>query len=338
MNEKRTNETTTMGRILRWLAGAATVLLVGHPGAWAADYPSRPLAIVVPAATGGPTDILARLVAEGMSRQLRQTVIVENTPGGGGTIALRRVARAEPDGYTLVLANVGMLAATPALHNDLQYDALTDLAALASVADSPMVLSVKNDLPATNLAEFADYVRANAGKLNYGSAGVGSSTHLGGILVNTALGVDVQPIHYRGGGQAITDVMAGHIDYMIESATTAVASVGSKRVKGLAVLSKSRMSTLPDVPSSDEAGFPDLNFDIWNMLLTPAATPPDRIETLSEALVALLSEPSFIDKLSQLGLVLPPPAHRGAQGAADLLRDDTRKWRRILTDAGLAVN
>ncbi|NYT22767.1 tripartite tricarboxylate transporter substrate binding protein [Alcaligenaceae bacterium] len=333
------NETTTTGCILRWLAGVATALLAGHAGGvWAADYPSRPLAIVVPAATGGPTDILARLVAEGMSRQLQQTVIVENTPGGGGTIALRRVARAEPDGHTLVLANVGMLAATPTLHNDLQYDALTDLVALASVADSPMVLSVKNDLPVANLAEFADYVRANAGKLNYGSAGVGSGTHLGGILVNTALGVDVQPIHYRGGGQAITDVMAGHIDYMIESATTAVASVGSKRVKGLAVLSESRMSTLPDVPSSAEAGFPDLNFDIWNMLLAPAATPPDRIETLSGALVALLSEPDFVDQLSQLGLILPPSAHRSAQGAADLLRDDTRKWRRILTDAGLAVN
>lgn len=329
--------TTGVARAGRRACGALVLALAGLAPAVAETFPNRALTLVVPAAAGSATDILARLFAEGMARDLQQPVVVENLPGAGGTIGQRKVARAEADGYTLVIGNVGLLAATPWLHKDLPYDALKDFTPIASIADSPTVLSVKKDLPVNDLGQFADYIKRHASDVYYGTAGAGTSTHLGAVLVNQAIGAKVEAVHYRGAGQAIADVMAGHIDYMVESSATAVASAASGRLKPLAVLRKERIAVLPDVPAAGEAGFVDLSFDIWNMLLVPGGTPPERVERLNASVNRQLDNPAVREQLQQLGMTLPGTEQRSVEGAARLLTDETTKWQQILVAAGLAV-
>ena len=223
--------------------------------------------------------MLARVIAESLGKSLGQTVIVENTPGAGGTVGNTRAARATPDGYTLLIGNVGTLAVTATLYRNLSYDVLRDFIPVASVGDAPQIVSARKDFPALGLDEFAAYLRQNAPKLNFGAAGVGSGTWLGGQLLNVGLGVKVNGVNYRGAGQAVNDVMAGHIDYMVESTTTAVRYVKSGMVKGVVVLRAKRLAALPEVPSAGESGFPDLHYDIWNMILVPAGTPAPVVTT-----------------------------------------------------------
>ena len=324
-------------RRVLWGVGLCAGLMAGAAAsaASAPDYPSRPLTMLVPFTAGGATDVLARAVAEGLSKQMKQPVVVENVPGAGGSVGQSRAARSTPDGYTMLLGNVGTLAANASLYKNLSYDVLTDFKAVASVGDAPQVLSVRADFPANTLDEFATYAKANGSTMNFGTAGVGSGSFLGGVLLNAALGTKVPAVHYRGAAQATADVMAGHIDYTIESSSTAVSSISSRKIKGLAILSDKRVGVLPDVPATSETAYPQLRYAIWNMLLVPKGVPDEQVAALNAAIQKVLADPGMQARYEQMGLGVPSDDHRSAAGAARLLADEVARWRKLLLEAGI---
>jgi tripartite-type tricarboxylate transporter receptor subunit TctC len=238
-------------RPVRGLLCAA--LVVSSLAAHAQGFASRPVKLIVPATAGGPSDVLARTLAPVLAVELGQPVVVENVPGGGGSVAQSRLALAKPDGHTLFLGNVGQVAANPNFVGRLPYDTARDFRAIASVADAPQVLTVRADLPVRDFDQFADYVKAHAREMNWATAGIGSGAHLGGLRVNAAIGVEVNAVHYPGSAQAVTEVMAGRLDYMVESITTAVASVASGKVRAIAVLGGERSGAMPGVSAIAEA-------------------------------------------------------------------------------------
>jgi tripartite-type tricarboxylate transporter receptor subunit TctC len=324
-------------RVIRLAAGAlaafGTVAILPH--ARAAGFPERPITLIVPFAAGGPTDILARVMAEGLSRELGQPVVVENTPGAGGTIGTARVARATPDGYTLVIGNVGTLASNATLYKSLPYNVLTDLIPLASLGDAPQVVSARKDLPVTGLDQFATYARQHAATMNSGAAGIGSGSFLGSVLLNAKLGIKINNANYRSAGQALNDVAAGHIDYLVDSTTTSTAFIKSGLVKGVVVLRPKRIKALPDVPSAGESGFPDLHYDIWNMMLAPKGTPAPVVARLSQALRKAINDPRTQAHLAPAGVEVPAERQQTPEGAAELLARSVETWRTLL--AGLNV-
>ncbi|MEI2416941.1 tripartite tricarboxylate transporter substrate binding protein [Orrella sp. JC864] len=315
--------------------GLAALGLAAVPAAQAQDYPARPVTLLVPFTGGGATDVLARAVAEGLAKELKQPVIVENVPGAGGSVGQARAARSPADGYTLLLGNVGTLAANASLYRNLSYDILADFTALASVGDAPQVLSIRADFPARTLEEFADYARQNGERMNSGTAGVGSGSFLGGVVLNEALGIKVPPVHYRGAAQTIADVMAGHIDYTIESSSTAVGSIASGKVRGLVVLRPERVAVLPDVPAAGETRYPGLHYDIWNMMLVPKGVPEPVLEKLNAAINRALATPALRQRYEQMGVALPSQEHRSLAGSAELLRSEVARWKTLLEQAGV---
>jgi tripartite-type tricarboxylate transporter receptor subunit TctC len=299
-----------------------------------AAYPDRALTLIVPFAAGGPTDVMARVVAESLSKVIGQPVIVENTPGAGGTVGGTRASRAPGDGYTMLIGNGGTLAVNATLYKNLSYDVLKDFIPIASIGDAPQIISARKDFPAIGLDEFAAYLKQNASRLNFGTAGVGSGTWLGGQLINVRLGVKVNGVNYRGAGQAVNDVMAGHIDYMVESTTTAVKYVKSGLVKGVVVLRPKRIAALPDVPSAGESGFPDLLYDIWNMILVPKGTPPEVVKKLNQSLVLALQTPELRARFEAAGIEDPAPDQKTPEGARALLTSEVARWRPVIIDLG----
>lgn len=318
-------------RQLLALLGAA--MLAPLP-ALAQDYPARPITIVVPATAGGPTDVLTRLIAQGMARDLGQAVVVENVSGASGSIGQARVARAAPDGYTLLVGNVGLLAVTGAFYDKLPYDAGRDFLPIASLGDAAQVLSVRASLPVANLDEFAAYVRNHQAGMNYGTAGMGSGAHLGALLLNEAIGANVQPVHYRGGIQATQDVMAGNLDYMIESSSTAVASIASGKVKGLAVLRPQRVDVLPGVQATGESKFPQLHYDIWNMLVAPRGIDAAVANRLNASINKVLADPEVHRQFAQMGLSVPSERHRSLAGSGELLTSEIARWKSLVDRSG----
>ena len=307
-------------------------LAAGHSAQ--AAFPEKPVTLIVPFAAGGPTDVLARVVGESLGKVLGQPVIVENTPGAGGTVGNTRASRAPGDGYTLLIGNGGTLAVSATLYKNLNYDVLTDFIPVASIGDAPQIVSARKDFPATGLDEFAAYLKQNAAKLNFGAAGVGSGTWLGGQLINVKLGVKVNGVNYRGAGQAVNDVMAGHLDYMVESTTTAVRYVKSGMVKGVVVLRPKRIKALPEVPSAGESGYPDLLYDIWNMLLVPKGTPAAVVAQLNEAIRRAIQSPEVQAKFDAAGIELPSEIQQTQAGAAELLKSEVARWRPVIIELG----
>lgn len=319
------------------LRRTCTAALLTLPAlAWAA-YPEKPITIIVPFAAGGPTDVLTRVIAERMARDLAQPMVVENMPGAGGTVGNARAARAKPDGYTVLAGNVGTLAASNSFYRKLPYDMHKDFVGIASIGDAPQVVSARKDFPPNGLEELHDYVKPQEGKVTFGAAGVGSGSYLGGVLLNKALGLNVQAINYRGAGQALTDVIAGHVDYMVDSSTTSVGYVKSGKVKGVAVLRPTRIKALPDVPAAGESPrFKNLNYDIWNMMVAPAGTSPEIVDRLNRAVRVALSDPEVLARLATSGIEIPNDDHQSSLGATRLLRSEIERWRPLIQ--GLGVN
>jgi tripartite-type tricarboxylate transporter receptor subunit TctC len=301
-------------------------------------FPTRPIMVVVPFAPGGPTDILARIMAEGMARELGQAVVIENAPGAGGTVGNARVARAAADGYTLVVGNVGTLAASATLYKKLSYNVLTDFVPLGSMGDAPQVISANKAFPAAGLSQFATYARAHAGQLNVGAAGVGSGSYLGALLLNEKLGVKINIVNYRGAGLALNDVIAGHIDYLIDSTTTSASYIRAGTVKGIAVLRPKRVGVLPEVPSAGESSLADLHYDIWNMLLAPKGTPAPVVTRLNEALRKAIRSPEVQARLEASGVEVPSDFHQTPEGAAELLAGSVETWRALLGKLGVSAD
>ena len=300
----------------------------------AQDFPNQALTIIVPFTGGGATDVLARVVANSLSKELNQPVVVTNVPGAGGAIGQTRAARATPNGYTMLFGNVGTLAAQASLYTNLPYNILENFTPIASVGDAPQVISIRSNLPVKTFEEFVEYAKKNQSTMNFGTAGVGSGSFLGGIVLNAAIGVKVQPVHYRGAAQTIADLMAGQIDYAIESSSTVEGSYSTGKTRGIGVMRDTRVAILPNVQATGETKHP-VNFDIWNMILVPKGVPQPVIEKLNTAINRVLIQPDMVQRYEKMGLSLPSEANRSLKGSAELLQSEVKTWNRLLKEAGV---
>ncbi len=299
-------------------------------------YPDRPITLIVPFAAGGPSDVLARHVVEAMSKNLGQRIVVENVGGAGGTIGSNRGARATPDGYTILLGHTGTHAANVGLYKKLPYDALKDFEPIGSVGDQPQFLVVKKSLPIKNFKDFASYLKAN--RVTYGTAGVGSATHLGGLLVNAALGTDATPVVYRSSGPAMTDLIAGHIDFLIDVSSTALPQIRAGTVTPVAVLRSARVPSAPDVPGAKDLGLSSLDSSIWTVFLAPRGTPRPIIDKLNQSLRAALAEGELKAKLVQLGVEPPESDRMSPDGTRTYMSSEIARWLPIIQKAGVSID
>ena len=315
------------------IVAAAVFLLVCSP-AIAQDYPSKPIIIVVPAAAGGPTDTLTRVVAAQMSESLKQQILVENAGGAGGTIGVTKAAKARPDGYTLLLYHIGM-ATAPALYRKLQYDTLNDFDYIGQVADVPMTLIAKKTTPSAGFAEFLAYAKANKDKLTYANAGIGSASFLCGLLFMSAIQTDFTMVPYKGTGPAMNDLVGGQVDFMCDQTTNTVPQIKSANVKVYAVTTRSRLSALPDVPTLDEQGLKGFDLVVWNGLYAPKGTPKPALDKLVAALQAAVQASAFRARLAELGAEPVPVAKATPDSLGALLKSEVDKWGPIIRSRGI---
>lgn len=317
---------------------ALAVLAASAAIASAQDYPSRPITMVVPFAAGGTFNVVGRVLAVRMSEVLGQQVIIENTSGAGGVIGTLRVANAAPDGYTILLGSVGTHAYNPTIYKNLRYDAQTDFAPVGLFADQPMVLIARKNFPASNLQEFSVELKANGAKMQYGSAGVGSTTHLSCTVLNAAIGADITHVPYRGGGPAAQAVVAGQIDYTCLNIGGAVPLITSDTVKEIATLTRDRASILPNLPTADEQGMVDFDVSTWNAFFLPKGTPANIVKRLNDATSATIDTPAVRDRLRELGVTPAASQRRSPEYLAKLVRDEIEKWAGPIKASGIQVN
>ena len=319
------------------MMAVATALLLPAASALAQSWPTRPITLVVPFAAGGTSDVIARLVAEGLRAQLGQPVLVENLGGAGGMLGASRVAKSPPDGYAIVLGNVGTHAQNQSLYKRPLYNVVTDFAPVALVTDQSLVLVVRKDFPAGNLREFTAYAKANQAKLQYGSAGAGSSNHLACALLNSALGIDVTHVPYRSGAQAMQDMLAGRLDYQCPSAPTAIPQMEAGTVKALAIMSRNRSASMPTLPSAHEQGLTDFDIPTWYALFLPAGTPAGIVREVNRATVATLAMPSVQQRLKEIGSDLVPPERMTPDYLGAFVAAEVEKWARVIKASGISL-
>jgi len=310
--------------------------MAAHPGrAQALDWPNHQLTLVVPFAAGGSSDVIARIVADGLSSQLHYPVIVENVSGAGGTTGTNRVAKAAPDGYQFVIGNVGTFAQGQWLYRKPLYNAVTDFAPVTLISDESLALVARKDLPVNDLQGFIAYAKANQSGLRYSSSGVGGSNHLACLLLNSAIGIDVAHIPYRNVMQAMQDLMAGRVDYQCLTLPAALPQIVAKNLKAIAILSKNRSPALPDLPSAHEQGLTNFDIPSWYALFLPKATPPAIVEKLNRALIATLEMPSVQERLKQVGGDLVAPERRSSEYLARFVADEVKKWEAPVKSSGV---
>jgi tripartite-type tricarboxylate transporter receptor subunit TctC len=312
-----------------------TVLVGAALPAAAQPYPSRPISLVVPYPAGGVTDTLVRLVAERMREKLGQPVLTENQPGGSGTIGAARVARAAPDGYTLLLGNSEAFVLTPATMSSLPYDPLKAFAPIAMLPSYPFILVSTNNVPASNLKELIGWMKSHSDKVLQGTVGTGTMQQLCGIEIQNKIGAKWQLIPYRGGTPAIQDMLAGQINFMCTATGSFLPLVHAGQIKAYAVTAPKRIAAAPEIPTVDEAGLPSFYVGVWNALWVPAGTPKDIVAKLNDAVNAALSDPTFQQKMVELGLDMPPDQERTPEGLAAKRDADDAKWWPIIKAAGL---
>jgi tripartite-type tricarboxylate transporter receptor subunit TctC len=324
---------------MRQLIAAALIATCALIGAGhAEDYPARPVTMVVPFAAGGPTDVLARVVADRMGQLLDQQVAVENIGGAGGMTGVQRVAQAPPDGYTIALGTVGTHAQNQTLYKRPLYNAATDFTPVALLAQVPLVLIARKDLPANNLQEFIAYLKANQDKISYGSAGAGSATHLGCALLNAAIGVTIQHVPYRGTGPAMQDLAAGRIDYLCEIVTTALPQIQGGTVKPIAMLSLQRSPVLPNLPTANESGLPNFEAYTWNALFLPKGAPDAIVKKLHDVAVETMKTPAVKDRLEALGAIIVPEDRMTPEYLDKFVKSEIEKWAAPIRASGAVID
>jgi tripartite-type tricarboxylate transporter receptor subunit TctC len=322
--------------VIPMTAIAAAFLAAAQPAA-AQPWPSRPMTMVVPFAAGGASDVIARILAQGLRTELGQSVIVENVAGAGGMVGSSRVAKAAPDGYQMVLGNVGTHVQNQSLYKKPLYHALTDFAPVALVTDQSLVLVVRKDFPADSLQTFIAYAKANQANLQYGSAGVGGSNHLACLLLNSAIGIDVTHIPYRSGAQAMQDMLGGRVDYQCPSAPIALPQIEARTVKALAILSKNRSPGMPDLPSANEQGLTDFDVPSWYALFLPRGTPADVVQRLNRATVAALKTPNVQQRLKEIGSDLVAPERMSSEYLGKFVAVEIEKWAHVIKAGGIQL-
>ncbi len=300
----------------------------------AQDYPAKPVVIVVPAAAGGPTDTLTRVLAQSMGNAIKSQFIIENAGGAGGIIGINKAAKARPDGYTLLLYHIGM-ATSPALYRKLPYDTLADFDYIGQVADVPMTLIAKKATPAADFREFLAYIKANRDKVTYAQAGIGSASYLCGLLFMSSIDAQFTQIPYKGTGPAMNDIIGGQVDFICDQTTNTVPQIKSGNVKVYAVTTPARLPSLPDVPTLDEQGVKGFDLVVWNGLYAPRGTPKPALDKLVGALQAAVQDPAFKSRLGELGAEPVPVSKATPDSLRTLLKAEVDKWSPIIRKSGV---
>lgn len=317
--------------------GAALALLLGLTGSAAAQsFPTRPMTMIIPFAAGGPTDVLGRVIAQRMGDILGQTVVVENVGGAGGMTGSKRAADAKPDGYTFEIGTVGTHAQNQSLYKHPIYNSVTDFTPVALIAEVPIVLIVRKTLPVNNLKEFVAYAKANQAKMQFGSGGVGSASHLGCVVLNTAMGTKIMHIPYKGGHLAMQDMMAGRIDFECEIITTVKSHIDGGSVKALAILSKTRSPVEPNLPTALEQGV-DAQAYTWNALFLPKGAPPAIVKKLNSAVLEAMHTPAVRDRLQGLGVQFVSDDRATPEYLGSFVKSEIKKWAAPIKASGLTV-
>jgi tripartite-type tricarboxylate transporter receptor subunit TctC len=302
------------------------------------QWPSRPLTMVVPFAAGGPTDVVGRILAERLSDILGQQVVVENVGGAGGMTGAQRVALANPDGYQVLLGTVGTQAYNQTLYKKPLYNAVDDFTPVVLIAEQPLVLVVPKDFPAGSLESFTTYVKDNSTRLSFGSGGSGSATHLGCVLLNTALGIDVQHVAYRGSAPAMQDLIGGRINYLCDAVSTALPHVKSGAVKPLAVLARHRSAVLPQVPTAEEQGLEGFEANNWIGLFFPRKTPDAIVRQLHDATIQAMNAPALRVRMETIGTDLVGPERTGTDYLKHFVTSEITKWAVPIKASGVSVD
>lgn len=328
-----------MNTYMHTIQKLSQLLLAGLLGfvttaSWA-DFPEKPITLVVPFAAGGPSDKIARDIAEAMRKSLAQTVVVENAAGAGGTIGAAKVARANPDGYTLLVHHIGM-ATAPALYRKLSYKVPDDFEFLGLINEAPSVLIGKTSLDAHNFADLRKWISATGGKVNMANAGIGSASHLCGMMFQSSIKINITAIPYKGTAPAMTDLIGGQIDLMCEQATNAVPQIEGKKVKVFGVSSLQRLTipSLKDVPTLSEAGLSGFNVQVWHGLYAPRGTPISVLTKLNNALRVALKDMELIKRQEALGLTIVKDERLDPKGHKKFVETEQLRWAKVIKDAG----
>jgi tripartite-type tricarboxylate transporter receptor subunit TctC len=319
--------------VLAGLAVLSSAACGGGSGE-ATDYPDQEITFVVPFSAGGPTDTVTRLISEPMADELGQQIVVQNVEGAGGTVAAGEVATAEPDGYTVLVHHIGMSTA-PALYPDLPYDPTEDFKTIGLITDVPMTIVARRDFEPDTLEDLVAYLKQNADTVTLANAGIGAASHLCGLLIEEAVGVDLTEVPYDGTGPAMTDLVGGQVDFMCDQTTNTAGQIRSGEIKGYAVTTPEPVEALPDLPTTAEAGLPDVEVGVWHGLYVPVDTADDVVEKLTDALAVALEDRGVIDRMADLGTAPVPPEEVTPQAHTSKLKEQIELWTPIIEDAGV---
>jgi tripartite-type tricarboxylate transporter receptor subunit TctC len=333
-NVRREKE-TSMRRMM--IAAAAVVVAVGGHAA-AQEWPTRPITLIVPFAAGGGIDVSARIQAQRMGELLGQSIVIENVGAAAGMAGGARVAKAPPDGYTLLIGNTGTHAFNQSLYKKPLYDAATDFEPVGLVSESPRILIARKDLPADNLTQFIAYLKANEKTAQFGSAGVGSGTHLPCVLLNLAIGANITHIPYRGEGPVTQDLIGGRIDYLCSTIQNGAPQAKQGTVKAIAVMAEKRVPIIPDVATTGEQGLRGVEASVWNAFFLPKGTPEPIVRKLNKAMSETLDDPTIRARLEELGLEIVAPERRTPEYLAKYLPAEIERWAKPIRAAGISAD
>ena len=320
-------------KLMRTAIAAASALFLTLPAAAQGNYPSKPITLIVPFSAGGPTDVVARTLGAAMTKSLGQSVVVDNKVGAGGTIAAAYVARATPDGYTFLIHHNGM-ATAPALYRKLAYKPLEDFEYVSQVIDVPMTLVARKDMPAKDFKELLAYMKANGDKVNLAHAGLGAVSHLCGVLLRKAAGVEVTTVPYQGTGPAMNALLAGQVDLLCDQTTSTTPQIKAGGVKLYGVTTANRLKTLPDTPTLAEQGLKGFEVVVWHGIYAPKGTPKEAIDKFGAALKTALKDPVVAQKLADLGAVVADDAKLSPAGLQTWLQQETARYGPVIKAAG----
>lgn len=320
--------------MFRSIAAACAALALAAGPAAAQEYPTKAIALMVPFAAGGPTDTVARSLALAMGKSLKQTVIVENVPGAGGTIAPTKLKGAAPDGHTLLIAHIGMSTA-PALYRALPFKPLEDFELVGEVVDVPMTLIAKKDMPAKDFKELLAYIKANKEKVTLANAGIGSASHLCGLLLMSAIQTELTTVPYKGTAPAINDLLGGQVDLLCDQTTNTTSYIVSGRVKAYGATSKTRLATMKELPTLAESGLPGFEVAVWHGVYAPKGTPKPVVDKLVAALQTAIADPAFVLKMNELGSQVVAKDKATPDGLRTRLKSEIDKWTPVIRKAGI---
>jgi tripartite-type tricarboxylate transporter receptor subunit TctC len=312
--------------------GTVAVVLIGLT-MWAQGYPTRSITMIVPFPAGGPSDVVARIVGEGMGRHLGHTIVIENVGGAGGTIGTTRAAMAQADGYTILGAGMGSHVAAPALYANLKYDSTRNFEPIGLTSHAPVAIVARKDFPAADLREFIAHVRQHGGNVKQAHGGTGAASHMACLMFNAQLGLKPTSVAYRGTGPAMNDLIGGHVDFYCDQVVAVAQAVQSGVIKAYAVSSDAPVDALPQVPAAHSAGAPDYRMSIWSAIFAPKGTPKLSVDRLASALDEALADPDVARRLATLGGTVPPMNERGPAYLATLLKAEIARWDPILKAA-----